>query len=379
MSRYAYEVSTQTPTVTDNSLDEARSLIGVELNREGHQWNEVANHDAIRHFAYSIGDDNPLFCDKEYGKKTKYGCTIAPGCFLYSVDSTIVAPKLRGIQWIYAGTDWEFYRPILVNDSFKVVVKLVDAYELKGQHAARMILQEGEIQYFNQRGELVARALGKTMRIGRAKAEGGLKYKPRETYRYTNEELEAIEDAIANEQIRGNNPRYGEDTEVGEPLEPPVVKGPLCVTDMIVYYAGAGTIYRAHEIAVRYRWQHPADAYKDPITGAQDHPARGHQQKHMALEVGMPAEYDVGLQRISWLGHLMTNWIGDDGFLKRLNVELRRPNIFGDTTWCKGKVIKKYIDKDNDHLVDCEIWTENQLGEKTSKGLATVLLPTRQR
>lgn len=253
MSRYAYEVSTQTPTVTDNSLDEARSLIGVELNREGHQWNEVANHDAIRHFAYGIGDDNPLFCDKEYGEKTEYGRTIAPGCFLYSVDSTVVAPKLRGIQWIYAGTDWNFYKPILVNDSFMIRVKLVDAYELGGEHATKMILQVGEIQYFNQKKELVARALGKTMRIGRAKAEGGLKYKPRETYRYTNEELEAIEDAIANEQIRGSHPRYWEDTEMGEPIEPPVVKGPLCITDMIVYYAGVGTIYRAHEIAVRYR------------------------------------------------------------------------------------------------------------------------------
>ena len=376
MTRYGYEVITQTPSITDESLIEARSLIGVELNREGNQWNKVACPDAIRNFAHGIGDDNPLFCDEEYGKKTKYGCSIAPGCFLYSIDTTIVAPKLRGIHWIYAGTDWEFYRPILANDSFATKVKLVDAYEIKGQHADRMILQVGEILYFNQRGELVSRALGKTMRIGRSKAEGGLRYEPRETYHYTDKELQDIEDAVATEEIRGSNALYWEDVEIGE-TPVPVVKGPLCGTDMIVYYSGAGSIYRAHEIAIRYRWQHPADAYKDPITGAQDHPARGHQQKYMALEVGMPGEYDVGLQRISWLGHLITNWMGDDGFLKRLNVDLRRPNIFGDTTWCKGKVIKKYIDN-NEHLVDCEIYTENQLGERTSRGLATILLPTKQ-
>lgn len=50
----------------------------------------------------------------------------------------------------------------------------------------------------------------------------------------------------------------------------------------------------------------------------------------------------------------------------------------GDTTWCKGRVSKKYIEN-NECLVDCEIWTENQLGQRTSKGLATILLPARQK
>ena len=59
-------------------------------------------------------------------------------------------------------------------------------------------------------------------------------------------------------------------------------------------------------------------------------------RQHPAIEVGMPGGYDVGPQRISWLGQLMTNWMGDDGFLRRLNVSVRRPNIFGDVSWCRA-------------------------------------------
>jgi len=36
------------------------------------------------------------------------------------------------------------------------------------------------------------------------------------------------------------------------------------------------------------------------------------------------------------------DWMGDAGFLKRIRTELRRFNTMGDTTWCKGKVTRKY-------------------------------------
>jgi len=98
----------------------------------------------------------------------------------------------------------------------------------------------------------------------------------------------------------------------------------------------------------------------------------------MAREVGMPGGYDVGPQRISWLGQLMTNWMGDDGFLRRLNVSVRRPNIFGDVSWCRAEIVDKRVD-DGRHVVDLALRVENQLGEITAKGEATVALPTRGR
>ena len=49
-----------------------------------------------------------LFCDPAYGADTQWQSGLAPGCFLYTIDTTVVAPKLRGIQWLYGGTDWEW-------------------------------------------------------------------------------------------------------------------------------------------------------------------------------------------------------------------------------------------------------------------------------
>ena len=44
--------------------------------------------------------------------------------------------------------------------------------------------------------------------------------------------------------------------------------------------------------------------------------------------------------------------------------------------FCKGKVVRKYI-HDSFPLVDVEVWAENQRGEVTAPGFATVALPSR--
>ena len=365
--------TTQAPALWEGALDEARSLIGVELRRGDHCWNTDAHPDSVRHFCAGIGDDNPLFSDPEYGKRTRGGVGQAPGCFLYTIDSTIVAPKLRGIQWMYGGTRWEWYRPVRHGERVLTKVKLLDAVEKRGSKARAFIVQTGESLYFDEAGGLIARALGSTARTPRAKAEGGLRYEPRAAHRYSAAELDAIAADIAAEEVRGPVPRVWRDVAVGDELRP-VVKGPLTVTDMICWYGGAGHTYKAHAMAEKHRRRHPADAFRNSETGAQDSAARGHTEERMARDVGMPGGYDVGPQRISWLGQLLTNWVGDDGFIRAMDVKLRRPNIFGDTSWCRGRVVDKRV-QDGVHLVDLEIRVENQLHEVTAAGTATAELP----
>ena len=368
-------MTSQTPGLWAGALEEARSLIGVELRRDDHRWNTEAHPDAVRHFCWGIGDDNKLFCDPEYGAGTRWKSGLAPGCFLYTVDSAVVAPKLRGIQWMYGGTQWDWYKPIRHRDRFTTKVKLLDAVEKQGGKARSFIVQTGESLYYDGDGALVARAVGSTARTPRARAEGGLKYEPRATHRYTAEELEAITRAILAEAPQGATPRHWQDVQDGDTL-PPILKGPLTITDMICWYSGAGHTYKAHGRAVRHRRRHPADAFANPETGAQDSAARGHAEEAMAREVGMPGGYDVGPQRISWLGQLLTNWIGDAGFLRALDVRLRRPNIFGDVSWCRGQVTGKRVE-DGAHLVELAVHVENQLGEVTATGTAAVELPSR--
>ena len=69
--------------------------------------------------------------------------------------------------------------------------------------------------------------------------------------------------------------------------------------------------------------------------------------------------------------------MGDAAFLKRVRTELRMFNTMGDTTWYKGRITRKYV-KDKHALVDIEISGENQRGTLTTRGMATVLLPSRE-
>ena len=86
--------------------------------------------------------------------------------------------------------------------------------------------------------------------------------------------------------------------------------------------------------------------------------------------------YDYLPQRASWFVSAITNWMGDDGVIKRIRMEARRFNLQGDTTFITGKVVKKYL-KDRCPLVDIEMTGINQSGVLTSPGFATIMLPAK--
>lgn len=81
---------------TDNVKIDEYLVRSKELNRqvisEREQWNTVATADAIRHFAYGISDDNPLWLDHENASQSWYGRLVAPPSFLTS----ILYPGLHG-------------------------------------------------------------------------------------------------------------------------------------------------------------------------------------------------------------------------------------------------------------------------------------------
>ena len=220
---------------------------------------------------------------------------------------------------------------------------------------------------------MIARCKGWQVRAERTAAREHQKY-AFEPYHYTSEEIQTIEDAVLTEEVRGNVPRWWEGVEVGEELKP-VVKGPMSHGDIQAFVAGCiGGL--AHGLQLKEMSRHPSWGFKDPSTGAQEAIIRVHDIQEAAESAGLPGSYDYGCQRCSWMGHLLTNWMGDDGFLKRMYIELRRFNVVGDTTWCKGKVTGKRLEND-EHLVDLEIWGENQRKEVTTKGTAVVRLPAR--
>ena len=84
-----------------------------------------------------------------------------------------------------------------------------------------------------------------------------------------------------------------------------------------------------------------------------------------------------GALKNAFLGHFMTGWMGPLGVLKRLTCQYRGMDQPGSSISAKGSVTKKY-EQDGQHLVDCNIWLENQEAQKTTPGSATVALPSRK-
>jgi acyl dehydratase len=369
--------------ITQEMVEKARSLIGVWLRRDVH-WpayaEDIAPIDIRRWALYSMGDDNPLWTDEEYGKRSPYGGIIAPPTFLYSIDSTIVAPGLRGVQWIYGGTRWENFRPVRVGDRITARPRLIDVVEKAGVHARRFVIQTGEILFHNQRGELVSRAEADVMRIPRRRSGSGMVgFEDQEKagrHRYTPEEIEEIRQAYLAEERRGPEPRYWEDVALGDAL-PGVVKGPLTLVDIMAFYVGRRNTYPPLKLAFAERERHPANVYVSPTTGIPVHPAAGHFDDEIAHEVGMPGAYDQGWMRANWISHLVTNWAGDDGWVAELGVRLTMPNLVGDVTWCKGTVVAKRVADDGAHLVDLSCWGETQRGDRNVEATAVVRLPSR--
>ena len=137
---------------------------------------------------------------------------------------------------------------------------------------------------------------------------------------------------------------YYEDIVVGSEITP-LVKQPT--TRQLVMWAGAS-----------------GDYY--PI----------HYDKDFAQSKGLPGVIVHGQLVGCFLGQLMTDWMGEQGNLRKLTCSYKSVNFPGEALICKGKVSKKYIE-DGEHYIECNLWVENAKGEKTISGKALVTLPAR--
>jgi|APFre7841882654_1041346.scaffolds.fasta_scaffold01877_11 acyl dehydratase len=122
---------------------------------------------AIRRYADAVGDDNPLYYDEEYAKKSRYGCIIAPPGFFGWAKKTISSSEgligLIGamIEAGYAGIldggmAYDFYLPVRVGDTLVGSPKVADIALKEGK--TKMMILRFETSYTNQNGDLVAKS-----------------------------------------------------------------------------------------------------------------------------------------------------------------------------------------------------------------------------
>src|SRR5690606_540586 len=135
----------------------------------------IAPGDIRRWAQFSVGDDNPLWSDGEYAKRTVWGGVIAPPSFLCTIDSGLVAPGPPGIQWIYAGSRWENHLPVRAGDVITARARLIDVQVKEGRSGPRFVKQVGEVLYTNQNNRLVSRYERDYFRIPRARSGSGIK------------------------------------------------------------------------------------------------------------------------------------------------------------------------------------------------------------
>ena len=330
--------------------------------------NEVASRDLIRHYADGIGDDNPLWRDVTYARNTRWGGITAPGPFLHCIA--------WGTQGYPAGsppgTNWTFFKPIMEGDTFTVFDTLGGLKEVTKPGGRRSFIESNFRTYVNQKGETVGvaeRLMIQTVRPAanrvQTAAEGLTRYK------YTEEEIADIESQYDKETRRGAVPRYWDNVTVGEELQP-VVKGPITIMDMVAF-AQCGFQYPAHGLMrARRRWV-VGHVFIDKETGISNDGGSMHYDDKLARHVAAPLATNYGEQTVSWAGHLLTNWMGDDAFMKKLNTRLFQYIPHGDTVWCKGKVVKKY-EEDGKFLVDIDLECTNQKQVKVAGGNATIQL-----
>lgn len=363
--------------ITPEAIEEAKAFIGLVLRPEG-PYLQDATVDTIRNFSNGIGDLNPLFRDPEYARVTRYGSVIAHPMFSYAFGWPGRSRwGLPGVHGFYAGNDWEFFRNVRPGDRLSCTERVVGVVDKQSEFSGQLVLQYVEATFINQRDDVIARVLGWTTRHERQAARDKGKYADIELSGYEKAELEEIEELELNEArlIRGSHTRYWEDVEVGEELQQ-IARGPLSLMDTMGFLVGCGRGH-THGVLLADAKKHPGHFFRNPEAGAAiEYTGIGHHRDSVAKQVGVPGTYDYGPQRTAWMCSLVSNWMGDAAFLKRLRAELRRFNMVGDTTWCRGKVARKYV-KDGHALLDLDIWSENQRKERTTVGVATVMLPSR--
>jgi acyl dehydratase len=129
---------------------------------------------------------------------------------------------------------------------------------------------------------------------------------------------------------------------VGQEL-PPLVKGPITREHLKAYAAASGD------------------------------PNPMHTDEEFARNAGYPGVFAHGMLSMGWLGQFLVA-AGGPASIRRFKTRFAKLTWPGETITARGRVTA-VRDEDGTRVVECEIWTENQEGEKKLVGTAVLALP----
>jgi len=376
----AEKARTQPPVgtyITDDALNALRAKLGQVITSSHTPYLTETSRDAVRHWAEGIGDMNPLWTNENQGLSSAWGRPLCTPTILYAFDRLAIGYRggLPGIHSMFGGSDWTWFRPISWNERIHTIVRFIDLVERPSAFAGRSFQQISEIKFVTDAGEIVAMAKSWGFRVERTTAAKKGKYRDVHVATYTPEDVKEISERYRKESVRGSSALCIEDVREGEAI-PEIIRGPYTVTTAVAFEQGWGGLFiKAHGIAMEYFQRHPQAGIINDF-GVPEPPEAVHWDNDLARKVGVPAAYDYGPERISWIGTMLTNWMGDNGFLERLHVQIRRHNILGDLTTCRATI--RSVDQQTG-AVELSVEAVNQRDERTAVGEGRVRLPSRAR
>jgi hypothetical protein len=99
--------------------------------------------------------------------------------------------------------------------------------------------------------------------------------------------------------------------------------------------------------------------------------------RDLAQSQGLPDTLIPGPMKLAFLHLLLKRWAGGQGFIRSIRCAYRRPDGPKRPLTCRG-VVTHVREDDGRGLVDIEIWIENDRGERSASGAATLELPRRE-
>ena len=285
-------------------------------------WVRSVTSDAVQHFVWGIGDDNPLWAD------------LAPPCFLYAVNETTVAPGHVGLRRVYRNVEWTWFEQLVLGDRLWASSELED--ETTSEHGE--IVQHGRTEFFacthdGADERRVATALTQIARLPQPLTP----VDERPEIRYSPTELDAIEAAILAESRQGAAPHRLEEVEVGDNFGPQMF-GPLSIMDVVAWCAAT---------------QGVADESDEFSEG------------------GLHDQSATGPQQVSWLARIVTDWMGDHATLRNLDATVHNNPPLGSTTAITAEVIEVRT-KDSDSTVTLALTAADQADNVSATAVATV-------
>ena len=350
---------------------EYRKGIGTVLP---YRPSKEANLDNIRRFGDGVGDYNPLWRDEAHAAESRFGMITAPPPFLYSVTLGVIAGETGAIERRrvsteflpvnYAGAEIDFIRPIWRNDRITAEEQVGETIRKTSKRIGPINFNTGLVTFTNQRQEVVATI--KTL-MARYENTGHVLEYDRSVKGDEGSAAETLvepaDPLVWERERRGAEPRYFEDVQEGDAI-PSLKKGTYSVTELFLFTHGVLGTGRSSRASLA------AEGSADLGGGGR------FDSEHAQKRRNMPGQFDFGPQRVCWLSQIVTDWMGDDGVLKKLHASIRHPNVVGDTNTVHGEVTRKF-EADGERLVEVQVRNENQSGLATALGTAIVALPSR--